>query len=327
MNVLLAVILAIFLDKIFAEPKRFHPLVGFGRIADKVENKFNRVSSTSAMTARISGIAAYLLAVLPLLFGITYLSVYLPYTPLSSGQGSFLNHVFFEIALPAFVLYLAIGWQSLMQHARAISQPLKAGQITEARLAVSMVVSRDTENLQEEGISRAATESILENGADAIFAAIFWFIVAGIPGVVLYRLSNTLDAMWGYKNSRFLYFGWAAARLDDVMNYIPARLTAITYALVGNTRLALSCWRQQAATWKSPNAGPVMSAGAGALNISLGGAAQYHASIESRPDLGPKVGIGQAPSAEGIDQACGLVTRSLYLWLLVLFVAQLASGL
>jgi len=327
MNILLAVILAILLDKIFAEPKGFHPLVGFGRLADFIEKKLNRVNTTSPMGARISGIAAYLFAVLPLLFSITYLCVYLPYSLFSSEQGSLLSHLFFQIALPAFVLYLAIGWQSLMQHARAISKPLKEGQIVDARLAVSMVVSRDTENLQEEGISRAATESILENGADAIFAAIFWFIFAGIPGVVLYRLSNTLDAMWGYKNPRFLHFGWAAARIDDVMNYIPARLTAISYALIGNTRQAFSCWRQQAPTWKSPNAGPVMSAGAGALNISLGGAAQYHASMESRPDLGPKVGIGQAPSAEGIDQACSLVTRSLYLWLLVLFFVQLASGL
>jgi len=296
-NALMAIVVALLLDYLFKEPRRFHPLVGFGNLANRIEKVLNHSSY-----GRLKGCFSWAFAVLPFVLVTALLSWFIQpgswaYTLLSAG-----------------VLYLAVGWQSLLSHAQAIAQPLRAGDISAARQAVGRIVSRDTSELDEQAIASAATESVLENGADAIFGAIFWFLMLGVPGVVLYRLSNTLDAMWGYKNERFLHFGWAAARIDDVLNYIPARLTALSYALVGNKALALAAWRMQAATWKSPNAGPVMAAGAGAINTRLGGAALYHGEWQSRPDLGPN--DGGVPSATSIAASCSLVNRALFLWLL-----------
>lgn len=212
------------------------------------------------------------------------------------------------------LLYLALGLRSLGEHALPVAQALWRHDLPEARRRVACIVSRDTSQLDEEGVARAATESVLENGSDAVFAALFWFIVAGAPGVVLYRLSNTLDAMWGYRNARFERFGWAAARIDDLLNYVPARLVALTYASLGRTRRALRCWRTQAPLWDSPNAGPVMAAGAGALGVVLGGAAIYHGELHARPELGR----GSAPQARHIEHALDLVWAGVGVWLLVL---------
>ncbi|NJM12317.1 MAG: hypothetical protein HC889_10895 [Synechococcaceae cyanobacterium SM1_2_3] len=130
-----------------------------------------------------------------------------------------------------------MGACSLAQHAEAVATALQSGDLPLARQRVGLIVSRDTTDLDEEGISRATIESVLENGCDAIFGALFWFVLAGAPGVVLYRLANTLDAMWGYRTARYLHFGWAAARLDDGLNWLPARLTALSYAAVGRNPL------------------------------------------------------------------------------------------
>jgi len=231
-------------------------------------------------------------------------------------------------ALPALhywvavaALYFALGHQSLRQHAQRVHQALEAGNLDEARVQVSYMVSRDTAKMDARGVAAATVESVLENGNDAVFGALFWFIVAGAPGVLLFRLSNTLDAMWGYRTPRYLYFGWAAARFDDVLNFVPARLTALTYALIGSTRSALHCWRVQAPHWESPNAGPVMAAGAGALGVGLGGGAYYHGEWEERPPLG----LGAPPDAESIHAALRLVRSGVVLWLLLVMAGELIA--
>ena len=306
MTLLLSVAGAFLLDLFLAEPKKLHPLVAFGKVAIAIEQRLNTTEA-----GRWQGLVALLIAVLPILLLVWLLDSWL------SNFGS----VYWVFA--GFVLYLTLGWQSLLRHAAAVSKPLQLGRLPQARAAVALLVSRETADLDATEVAKAATESVLENGADAVFSALFWFIVAGVPGVVAYRLTNTLDAMWGYKNARFVQFGWAAARLDDVLNYVPARLTALSYAVMGDTSTALRCWRQQAGAWKSPNAGPVMAAGAGALNVALGGAAVYHGEVEHRPPLGSENSEGgrsTAASAATITQACSLVNRAIVFWLVVLTV-------
>ena len=220
--------------------------------------------------------------------------------------------------LNILLLYFAIGWKSLGVHAKRVQSALIANNLPDARHQVGMLVSRDTTQLEQGDIAKATIESVLENGNDAVFATIFWFVVAGAPGAIAYRLVNTLDAMWGYRNARYQNFGWAAARLDDALNYIPARLTALSYAIVGQRQIALRCWKTQGANWKSPNAGPVMAAGAGSLGISLGGAAWYHGKLEQRPILGE----GRDPNANDIDRAILLIQRAIVLWLVFICLGE-----
>lgn len=296
MSVALLSVAGVALDALLGEPKRNHPLVAFGRFAERLEQRFN----SAGRGWRSHGVTAWFIAVIPLTILATILS-WLPYI----GW-------LFEIA----ALYCALGLRSLGEHVEPVAQALRADDLDEARRRVGYLVSRQTAELDSTEVARAATESVLENGSDAVFAAIFWFVLFGAPGVVLYRLSNTLDAMWGYRNARFERFGWAAAKIDDLLNYIPARLVALTYALLGKTRLALRCWRTQAPKWDSPNAGPVMAAGAGALGVELGGAAIYHGELHQRPQLGE----GTPADADSIDRGWQLVQRGVWLWLLILCV-------
>jgi adenosylcobinamide-phosphate synthase len=295
-----AVVAAVLLDRLLGEPRRWHPLVGFGWLANHIESHFNQPATPTI--SRLAGLLAWLLLLAPLAC-ISYLLA---------------DYMLINIML----LYFAIGARSLMQHAEQIYTPLSQHHIADARHAVSLIVSRDTSQLNETEIATAGVESILENGNDAVFGAIFWFILLGDIGALIFRLANTLDAMWGYRTSRFLYFGWAAARLDDLLNLIPARLTALTYAVCGHTASAISCWNTQAHTWYSPNAGPVMSAGAGALQVRLGGTASYHGQAKHRPVLG----LGDAANHTHIHAAIHLVKRSLILWCAVIVLLQILWG-
>ena len=201
MSVALLTVAGVALDALLGEPRRGHPLVAFGNMAGRLEQRFN----AGGRGWRSHGVTAWFLAVVPLTLLVTALS-WLPYI---------------GWLVEILALYCALGLRSLGEHVQPVADALRAGDLEEARKRVGYLVSRQTSELDETAVARAATESVLENGSDAVFAALFWFAVAGAPGVVLYRLSNTLDAMWGYRNERFERFGWAAARIDDVLNYVP----------------------------------------------------------------------------------------------------------
>lgn len=295
MPLFVSALLGTALDALVGEPRRWHPLVGFGRIAGRVERRWN-----SQVATRLHGAAAWALCAVPFV-AVAYVLRALP-------QGWIIDML---------LLYFALGAKSLGEHGLRVARDLEAGDLPAAREHVGWMVSRETSALDEHGVAKAAVESLLENGNDAVFGALFWFVLLGGPGALLFRLANTLDAMWGYRSERYLHFGWAAARIDDALNFVPARLTAFTYALLGKTANALQCWRAQAGKWDSPNAGPVMAAGAGALDVRLGGAAIYHGVLEARPVLGTL----RVPDAADIRRAVRLVRRGMLSWLAVIVVA------
>lgn len=287
------IVFALLLDQLLGEPRRFHPLVGFGRLAQLVERQMNQVDSGQA---RIRGVLAVVILLLPLVIATQLLSSSLG--PLFDG----------------ILLYLAVGAKSLARHARRVAQALQLADLSGARQQVARIVSRDTGDMERTALVRATLESVLENGADAIFGALFWFLVAGAPGVMLYRLANTLDAMWGYRTDRFRDFGWFAARLDDLLNWIPARLTALGYALAGDFYRGIRCWRIQAPLLESPNAGVVMAVGAGSLGLLLGGPCRYQGEWRDKPFFG----VGAPPVRGDIYRALDLLQKSVLYWVIAL---------
>lgn len=289
-------------DKLVGEPRAAHPLVAFGRLAARLERALN-----TGRRGRLAGLAAWLAAVAPPVALAAWLAAALPW-PLAA-------------ALHVALLWFALGARSLAEHVAPIAAALLRRDLAAARALTARIVSRDTSAADEAALSRAAVESALENGNDAISGALFWFAIAGGPGALLFRLANTLDAMWGYRTPRFARFGWAAARIDDALNWAPARLTAASYALLGDTASAWRCWRAQARHWDSPNAGPVMAAGAGSLNVVIGGPAVYHGAIEDRPVLG----AGEPAAPVHVAAALSLVARTMILWLALLIAGAALS--
>jgi len=305
MLISITVIAAFLIDYIVGEPKRWHPLVGFGNVANWLESKLN---SHQRFLSYLMGFIAWVLMVLPVVMLLWWIT----------QTQTLLSPVYFDFIIGVVFLTFALGTKSLMLHARAVSQALESSDITLARKNIGMIVSRDTSDSNETAITKATIESVLENGSDAIFAAIFWFVLFGAPGVLLYRLANTLDAMWGYKTQRFTYYGWAAARIDDALNWLPARLTALSYAIAGSTRKAFSCWFKQGSQWHGINPGVVMATGAGALNVILGGAARYHGENVQRPLLGSD----NEPKVADIERSTKLVYKSIFIWVLVIAVGE-----
>jgi adenosylcobinamide-phosphate synthase len=207
----------------------------------------------------------------------------------------------------AVATYIALGGTSLNRVGGRMSALLQASDIDGARGLLPSLCGRDPAALDASGLTRATVESLAENTSDAQVAPLFWAAIGGVPGVLVYRGANTLDAMIGNRSPRYARFGWAAARFDDLLNYVPARLTAVLVAacapVVGGSPVAaLRAWRRDAARHPSPNAGVVEAAFAGALGVRLGGPTQYAHQLEIRPTLGD----GRIPEVADLARAVRL---------------------
>lgn len=221
------------------------------------------------------------------------------------------------IGFTAPAVTLCVAGNELRRLARSIEERLSAGELEDAKALLPSLVGRDPSTLDASGIAAAVVESLAENSVDAVIAPLCWAVLAGAPGVAAYRAVNTMDAMVGHHNDRYEHFGWAAARTDDVANYVPARVFAVLVALARPSR-AFDVWaavRRDAPAHPSPNAGVAESSVAAALGVELGGPLRYGSRIEDRPRLG----VGPRPGASDIGAAIALTSR--IEWLTCLFLA------
>lgn len=276
-------------DALAGDPARLHPVAGFGRIAQRAEDR--RYAPT-----RRAGVAHALRLV-----GGTTAAVWV-----ADRATARLPRL--RLALTALVVWASLGGRSLAREARAVRAALERGDLAAARRRMPALVGRDPSALDAAGLARATVESVAENAADAVVAPLLWGGLAGPPGVALQRAANTLDAMVGYRDDRYRRFGWAAARLDDAVNRPAARLTAALAAALaptvgGSPAAAAAAVRRDAGGHPSRNAGAVEAAFAGALGVRLGGGTnRYGENTEHRPALGD----GRPPQPADIDRALRL---------------------
>ncbi|MEO7270200.1 MAG: adenosylcobinamide-phosphate synthase CbiB [Knoellia sp.] len=273
-------VLGFLADRALGDPRRFHPVAGFGQVAARVEKQLHAPSRSRGAVA--------VGALVTTTVGLGLIERRLPSLA--------------RVAVTSVATWAVLGGRSLEREGEAITTLLAADDLAGARTRIRNLVGRDPSTLDAEGIARACVESLAENSADAVVAPLFWGAVAGVPGLLGYRAINTLDAMWGHRNERYREFGWAAARLDDVANGLPARATvAMNATLVGPGRAAevIRVVRRDAPAHPSPNAGPVEASWAAALGVRLGGTNHYDGVDEDRGHLGdgPEVTVADIPRA------------------------------
>lgn len=274
-------------DRLLGDPRRLHPVAGFGRMASILERGIyadNRLRGIVLVGVMVGGPAA--------LAGVIERRIRNPI-------GSTL--------LVGAATWAVLGGRSLEREAAAVHQLLSDGDTAGARHRLRNLVGRDTGSLTTDEIARAAIESVAENTGDAVVASLVWGAVAGLPGLIAHRAANTLDAMIGHHNGRYEHFGWAAARLDDAIGLPGSRLSALITVIIGpDHRGAVNAWRRDARRHPSPNAGVIESTFAGALGLQLGGTNTYYGNrIEHRALMGS----GRHPTVADVPRATQLAFR------------------
>lgn len=281
MTVAAAALCGFVIDLFLGDPAWMpHPVVFMGRCISALEKLLRRIFPKTPKGELAGGVV--LAAVLPLgTLVFTGLCVW--------GLG--LVHPVFSFALQVLWCWQALAVKGLRQESENVRHALVSGTLDDARKAVSRIVGRDTVALSREGVIRAAVETVAENFSDGVVAPLFWMLIGGAPLALAYKAVNTMDSMVGYKNDRYLYFGRAAAKLDDAANWLPSRLAALLLVaaapLTGqNTGRAFALWRRDRRKHASPNSAQTESAMAGALGVRLAGPASYFGRVLEKPWIG-----------------------------------------
>lgn len=284
------------LDRAFGDPQRFHPVAGFGQAAAALETYTYRDTKLAGAAH-----AAALLAAVTV--------------PGWAVERAVRRSATATVAVTAVATWATLGGTSLVRVGAQMSEHLYDDNIDDARALLPSLCGRDPSLLDVDGIARATVESLAENTSDAHTGPLVWAAIAGVPGVLAYRAASTLDAMIGHKSARYLRFGWAAARLDDLLNLLPARITALATAVAapflgGSLIATLRVCLRDGHRHPSPNAGVAEAAFAGALGVRLGGPVRYPYGEEIRPTLGrgPAPRIGEVHEAERLSRAVQNVT-------------------
>ncbi|OBI09327.1 adenosylcobinamide-phosphate synthase [Mycolicibacter heraklionensis] len=274
-------------DRAWGDPQRLHPVAGFGACAAACERWTYRDTRTGGI--------AHVVTLVGGAVGLAYAAEHGARTPWP------------RTVLTAAVTWAVLGGRSLEREADAVHAFLTAGDLDSARARVRNLVGRDTTALDPDEIARAVVESVAENTSDAVVASLVWGAVAGVPGLVAHRCANTLDAMIGHRNAHYGRFGWAAARLDDLLGLPAARFSGVLAAALGpDPAGALRAWHRDARRHPSPNAGVVEASFAGALGLQLGGVNTYYG---NRREDRARLGCGRAPVPSDIPRTTRLARR------------------
>ncbi|HWU64610.1 MAG TPA: adenosylcobinamide-phosphate synthase CbiB [Ensifer sp.] len=303
--------LALLIDKAIGDPPRLwarfpHPVVLFGKAVSAADRRLN-VPGLGPANAKSRGIlAVVLLVLLALACGILVSAVF---------SGLWLLGAAMEILVVAILL----AQKSLADHVEAVAEAMRRDGVAGGRRAVSLIVGRDPQTLDGAGVSRAAIESLAENYSDGVVAPAFWYVLLGLPGIFAYKMINTADSMVGHKSETYLHFGWASARLDDLVNLIPARLSAIFIALGAWTsenltamKRSLTIARVDHGKHRSPNSGWPEAAMAGAIDLQLAGPRIYDGVLVNEEML--NIGGRRNVTFADIDRALRVFDHACY-WL------------
>ncbi len=291
--------LAFVLDVLVGDPAWLpHPIIWMGNAISFFEKKFRQWISPPVTSGLV-----FALFLISGVWAVSSLAVYLAYRvhPLA-GAG-----------IQTLMLFYCFSVRSLSRAAMDVARPLMAGDLARARIMVGYIVGRETQNLDAPGITRATVETVAENFVDGFLSPLFFALVFGAPGAMAYKMVNTLDSMVGYKNETYILFGRAAARIDDVANFIPARLSvpviSLAAAFISKAlgKRALATALSEGRNHKSPNAGYPEASFAGALAVRMGGPNIYHGQMVEKPYIG---GRFKDPAPEKIQQACELMMMS-----------------